>query len=78
MKKVIKPAEKEEAVYYSDFKGHQFDQCGPHIQIKIDFNYGSVYDEAQLTFDLTDEEFKPILEVLKKNSSQDYKNFIQK
>jgi hypothetical protein len=48
MKKITKPAEKEEFVYYSDFSGkHMGDICSP-VEVKIDFNYGSKRDGANL------------------------------
>ena len=39
MKKVTKPAEKEEAVYYSDFSGKTFGEFFPHVEVNIEFNY---------------------------------------
>lgn len=78
MKKIIKPLIKEEAVYYSDFSGKPFDECGPPVELKIDFNYGSKYDGSQLKFDLTDEEFQPLLNLIKNLVTEDYKSAIKK
>ena len=77
MKKIIKPAEKEEAVYYSDFSGKCFGEWNPPVEIKIEFNYGSEYDDCMLGLHLTDDEIKPILDVIKKNFSTDYKEFLK-
>ena len=78
MKKIIQPASPEHAVFYSDVNGTVFDNTGPDIQIKIDFNYGSKYDGSTLTFDLTDEEFEPILAFIKANVSAEYKKNLKK
>ena len=52
MKKIIKPAEREEAVYYSDFTGKVLNECGPDITLKLDFHYGSKRDGANLELHL--------------------------
>lgn len=79
MKKITKPAEKEEAVYYSDFNGVPFDhQCGPDIQIDIQFNYGSQYDGSRLILHLNDKEFEPLLKMVKENLSSDTKKEFKK
>ena len=78
MKKILKPLEREEAVYYSDFSGTVFDECGPAIEVKIDFGYGSKYDGAHLKLHLTDKEFEPILAFIKANVSKDYKENIKR
>lgn len=78
MKKIIKPAEKEESMHYSDFSGKCFGEFQPPVQVKIDFNYGSVYDGAQINLDLTEEEAQLFLNVIKANMSSDYKTFLQK
>lgn len=77
MKKITKPAEKEEAVYYSDFSGKCFGEFSPPIELKIEFNYGSGYDGSMLGFHLSDEDIKPIIDIIKKNISEDYKNFLR-
>lgn len=78
MKKILKPLEREEAVYYSDFSGTVFDECGPAIEVKIDFEYGSKYDGARLKLHLTDKEFESVLSLIKEKSSQDFKKELQK
>jgi hypothetical protein len=77
MKKIIKPSEPEEAVYYSDFKGTCFNNMEPDIEIKIEFNYGSKYDGSQLKLHLTDDEFDVILKTIKENVSNEFKKTIK-
>lgn len=77
MKKIIKPSEPEEAVYYSDFKGVCFDGFGPHVEIKIEFNYGSKYDGSELKLHLTDDEFNVLLKTIKENISKEYRNTVK-
>ena len=77
MKKVTKPAENEEAVYYSDFSGRCFGEWIPPVEVKIEFNYGSEYDDSMISLHLTDEEVKPILDIIKKHASEDYKNLLK-
>jgi hypothetical protein len=65
MKKITKPAEKEEFVYYSDFSGkHMGDICSP-VEVKIDFNYGSKRDGANLILHLEDKDVDSLLDVIK-------------
>jgi len=73
VKKITKPAEKEEAVYYSDFSGKCFGEFNAPVQLKIEFNYGSVYDGSQFTFDLDDKDIDDILFVLKGKLSNETK-----
>ena len=63
MKKIIKPQQKEEAAYYTDFDGRS---CSPYppVQLKINFNYGSKYDTSVLELDLVDDEVAPILKLI--------------
>jgi hypothetical protein len=82
MKKIIKAAEKEEAIYYTDFKG-KF--CGdsdtdfsiPPVDLRIQFNYTSKHDGAVLSLHLDDEEIVPILDTIKQHMSEDYKKNLQ-
>jgi hypothetical protein len=78
MKKVIKPAEREEAVYYSDFSGKSFGAFSPPVELSISFNYGSKYDGAGIQLDIDDDELEPVLEIIKKSISEDCKNKIRK
>ena len=77
MKKILKPKEKEDAVYFSDFSGKCLGEFIP-ITLKIDFDYGSVYDGSRLEFHLNDEDIKDIFIYLKNKLSTDKKNEIQK
>ncbi len=56
MKKVIAPASRETAVYYSDFSGKCFDQFGPNAEMTLKFNYGSKYDSANIKLHLSDDD----------------------
>ena len=73
MKKITKPAEREESVYYSDFSGKCFGELYPPIQLKLEFNYGSVYDGTRVVFDLDDKDVDDILFVLKGKLSNETK-----
>ena len=73
MKKIIKPSEPEEAVYYSDFTGKLLNDVPP-VEIAIDFNYGSKYDGCKLEIHLNDEEFDDLLVFLKITLSSEFKH----
>lgn len=64
MKVILKPEQKEECVYYSDFKGHCFGVFEPSVKLKIEFSYGSTKDGETIELDLTDEEVQPILDLI--------------
>lgn len=64
MKKVLKPAEPEETIYYSDFSGTLFEHCPP-VTVKIECDYGSEYDGARVELHLTDTELKHLLVYIK-------------
>ena len=78
MKKIIKPAEKEESLYFSDFTGKSLGEYSPPIEIKIEFNYGSSYDGASLNLHLDDQDVKNLMEVIKTNLSSDTKEQLKK
>jgi hypothetical protein len=78
MKKITKPAEREEAVFYSDFSGKNLGIYNPPVEVKIEFNYGSERDGASLHLHLDDDDIKPIIELVKKNMSFDIKEQIKK
>ena len=78
MKKIFKPAEKEEAIYFSDFSGKSFGEFNPPVELKMSFNYGSKYDGTEITIDLDDEEIQPVLNLLKQSISEDFKQTIKK
>jgi hypothetical protein len=78
MKKIIKPAQKEEAEAYSDFSGERFDHDIPEVTLKFEFNYGSQFDDSRIEFDLTDNEAKEILDLIKSKLSQKRKELMKK
>jgi hypothetical protein len=78
MKKVIKPAEKEESVFYSDFSGKCFGEMPSPIELKIDFGYGSKYDGSNLSLDLDDTEITQILEFIKQKLCTETKEIWKK
>jgi hypothetical protein len=76
MKIILTPTQKEDAVYYSDFKGHLFNQFGPNVTIKFIFNYESKNDDQDFEIHLTDEETQPILDLIKSKLSEKSKRNI--
>ena len=78
MKKVLKPFEKEEAVYYSDFNGKCFGELYPEATLSFSFDYGSKFDGESLTVHLSDAEAESVLEFLKSKMSEDYKELLRK
>lgn len=78
MKKVLKPSEPEEAVYYSDFSGKLFDDNMVPATIKIECDYGSEYDEARIELHLTDKELKNLLVYIKDRLCQESKEELKK
>jgi hypothetical protein len=78
MKKIVKPLVREEAVYYSDFSGKCFGEFPAPIELNVSFLYGSKHDGAGIQLHLDDDELKPILEVIKKSISEDYKADMKK
>jgi hypothetical protein len=77
MKKIIKPAEQEDCVYYSDFTGKCFGKFYPEVTLSIQFDYGSKYDGSSLQLHLSDEEADLILNFIKFNISEDFKKEIK-
>jgi hypothetical protein len=73
MKQIIEHAKKEKAVYHSDFSDYEFDGCGPDVDVKINFSYGSKYDGAALSLHLTDSDVECILDVIKSKITDKYK-----
>jgi len=77
MKKTTKPAQREEATYYSDFSGKCFGDFHPHVELMIYFNYGSKYDGSKLRFHLDDKDIEDILTLLKSKLSNDTKKALK-
>ena len=73
MKKITKPKQKEEAVYYSDFSGKCFGEYDPPVRLKLEFGYGSIYDGSNLVFDLDDLDISDILFILKEKLTKETK-----
>ena len=67
MKKILKPAEREEAIYFTDFKGKSCGEFDAPVELKMSFSYGSEYDE----------EARIVLDVIKQNISEDYKKHLK-
>lgn len=78
MKRINIPEQKEEATYYSDFSGKCFGEAYPPVEVKLEFNYGSKYDGAELELHLSDEEAKSILDFIKSKISDNYKKDLEK
>lgn len=78
MKRILKPAEKENAVYYSDFSGKCFGNFEPEVTLKLSFNYGSVHDMAAIEFHLSDEDSNAIIDVIKSKLSEERKVELKK
>jgi hypothetical protein len=77
MKKTTRPAQREEAVFYSDFSGKCFGEMPPPVELILDFGYGSKYDGSKLRFDLDDEDIGDILFLLKSKLSNDSKKALK-
>jgi hypothetical protein len=73
MKKVLKPAEPEEAVYYSDFSGKLLEHNLIPVTIKIECGYGSEYDGSELELHLTDKGLNHLLVYIKDRLSPETK-----
>ena len=66
MKRVLRPPEPEEAIFYSDFSGKLLKDFVP-VVLKIECGYGSKYDGAQVELHLADEDLESVLKFLKQN-----------
>ena len=77
MKKVLKPQQLEEAIYYSDFSGKIFKDSVP-VTVKIECSYGSKYDGSEVELHLTDIGLEKLLEFFKANLCQETKNELQR
>lgn len=70
MKNIIKPTQKEEAEYYSDFSGERFNHDIPEVEIKFSFEYGSKFDGSSFDVHLSDEEAKEIILLIRSKLSE--------
>ena len=73
MKIVIKPASKEDAVYYSDFSGKLLDSNMIPCEVNISFSYPSKFDGEYISLYLTDEDANKLLPVIKQNLTDEAK-----
>ena len=77
MKKTTKPAQQEEATFYSDFSGKCFGEMHPPVEVILYFGNGSGYDGRKLTFNLDDKEVEDILFLLKSKLSNETKSLLK-
>lgn len=77
MKKIIKPKQHEEAIYFSDFSGQPFDQFGAPVTLKLEFNYGSEYDQSEITLHLSDRDVSPIIDLISSKLNPDFKKSLE-
>ena len=78
MKKIIKPQQNEEAIYFSDFTGKPLGNMGYEpVGIKITCNYDSKFDGSEVTLHLDDDDLLQLIGFLKTKVSGDFKNQIK-
>ena len=78
MKKIITPKQNEEATYFSDFTGEPFgDLFHPPVELTLKFNYGSEYDQSEITLHLSDKDVDPILQLIGSKLNPDYKKELE-
>jgi hypothetical protein len=78
MKKVLKPAEPEEVVYYSDFSGKLLEYNMVPVTVKIECGYGSEYDGSSVELHLTDKGLNNLLVYLKDRLCQETKEELKR
>jgi hypothetical protein len=78
MKKVLKPAEPEEVVYYSDFSGKLLEHNMVPVTVKIECSYGSEYDGSSAELHLTDKGLNSLLVYLKDRLCQETKEELKR
>ena len=78
MKKVLKPSEPEDVVYYSDFSGKLFEHNLAPTTVKIECDYGSECDGTRIELHLTDAELKHLLVYIKDHLCQESKEELKK
>lgn len=76
MKKIIKPAEREEAVYYSDFSGKNLGKFAVPVELKISCGYESKYDGSEIALHLDDDDLEKILSMVKTLVSENFKKSV--
>jgi len=78
MKKILKPSEPEEVVYYSDFSGQLFEHELIPATVIIECDYGSDHDGARVELHLTNKELKHLLVYIKDRLCQESKDVVKK
>jgi hypothetical protein len=76
MKKILKPKQNEEAIYFSDFTGKPLGEWDS-VNVKISCSYSSKYDGAEVTFHLDNDDLLELMKFLKTKVSGDFKNQIK-
>jgi hypothetical protein len=79
MKKILKPKQFEEAIYFSDFTGKPFPggSYRPPVTVKFEFNYNSSYDNCEFTLHLDDKDVEPILDLVQSKLNPDVKKILK-
>jgi hypothetical protein len=79
MKKILKPKQIEEAIYFSDFTGQPFDTNFRHppVEVKMNFNYGSKYDGSEINLHLSDKDMEPILDLIQSKLNPDFRKSLE-
>jgi hypothetical protein len=78
MKKILKPKQHEEANYFSDFTGQPFGEFyHPPVELTLKFNYGSEYDQSEVTLHLSDKDMEPILDLIQSKLNPDYRKDLE-
>jgi hypothetical protein len=78
MKKILKPKQEEEAAYFSDFTGQPFGGFyHPPVELTLKFNYGSIYDQSEITLHLSDKDIESILNLIQSKLNPDYKKDLE-
>jgi len=78
MKKIITPKQHEEANYFSDFTGQPFGEgYTPPVTLKLDFGFGSEYDNSEITLHLSDRDVAPILDLISSKLNPDVKKQLE-
>ena len=77
MKIIKKPYQPEQSEYFNDFTGESFTAFDPDCSLKISFGYGSEFDGAKIQLDLSDQEIKPILEMIREKLCDQTKKHIE-
>lgn len=82
MKKLIKAAEREQNKIHCDFNGKRFRYDIPEVILKLDFGYGSTFDDSSIEFHLSEKDAKEIMNLIKdklhKNTKEHFEKMLKK